>query len=69
MKYGRKIKYYFGRHFAWFKYFTYHLVPALAPKYKQHILSPATVRKVCYSLAELCVKCVYMYADPSGRAV
>jgi hypothetical protein len=29
--------------FAWFKYFTYHLVPVLAPNYKQHILSPAKV--------------------------
>jgi hypothetical protein len=32
------------------------LVLVLAPNYKQHILSPAKVRKVCYSLAELCVK-------------
>jgi hypothetical protein len=31
---------YFGRHFAWLKYFTYHLVPVLAPNNKQHILSP-----------------------------
>jgi hypothetical protein len=36
---------YFGRHFAWFKYFTYHLVPLLAPNYKQNILSLAKVRK------------------------
>jgi len=42
------------------KYFTYHLVPVLAPNYKQHILSPAKVRKVCYSLAELYVKSVYL---------
>jgi len=35
---------YFGRHFAWLKYFTYHLVPVLAPNYKQHILSPAKVK-------------------------
>jgi hypothetical protein len=34
---------YFDRHFAWLKYFTYHLVPALAPNYKQHILLPAKV--------------------------
>jgi hypothetical protein len=27
-------------------FFTYHLVPLLAPKYKQHSLSPAKVRKV-----------------------
>jgi hypothetical protein len=44
---------YSGRHFAWLKYFTYRLVPVLAPNYKQHILSPAKVRKVFYSLAEL----------------
>jgi hypothetical protein len=30
---------YFGKHFACFKYFTYQLVPVLAPIYKQHILS------------------------------
>jgi hypothetical protein len=28
---------YFGRHFAWLKYFAYHLVPLLAPNCKQHI--------------------------------
>jgi hypothetical protein len=28
-----------------------HLVPVLTPNYKQHVLSPAKVRKVCYSLA------------------
>jgi hypothetical protein len=47
---------YFSRHVARLQYFTYHLVLALAPNYKQHILSPAKVRKVCYSLAELHVK-------------
>jgi hypothetical protein len=48
---------YFDRHFTWLKYFTYHLllVPVLAPKYKQHILSP-----VYYVLAELYVKPVYL---------
>jgi len=40
--------------------FTYRLVAALAPNYKQHILSPAKVRKACYSLAELYVRCVYL---------
>jgi hypothetical protein len=45
-KYGRRINIYFGKHFAWLKYFTYHLVPVLTPNYKQHILSPAKVRKV-----------------------
>jgi hypothetical protein len=36
------------------KYFTYHLVPVeiMATNYKQHILSPTKVRKVCYSLVE-----------------
>jgi hypothetical protein len=52
--------FYFDRHFAWLKYFSYHLVPVLAPNYKQHILSPAKVRKVCYSLTELYVKSVYL---------
>jgi hypothetical protein len=28
--------------------------------YKQHILSPAKVRNVCYSLAEIYVKSVYL---------
>jgi hypothetical protein len=57
MKYGRKIKYIFGRHFAWLIYFTYHLIPELALKYKQHM---AEVRNVCYSLAELYVKSVHL---------
>jgi hypothetical protein len=30
---------YFGRHFAWLKYFTYHLVLVTTQNYKQHILS------------------------------
>jgi hypothetical protein len=45
---------------AWFKHFTYHLVPVLARNHKQHILSPAEVRKVRYSLAELYVRSVYL---------
>jgi hypothetical protein len=44
---------YFGWHFAWLKYFTYPLLPVLALTYKQHNFSPAEVRKVCYSLAEV----------------
>jgi hypothetical protein len=48
-----KVNIYFDRHFAWLKYFTYHLIPVLAPNYKQLIMSPAKVRKVCYSVAEL----------------
>jgi hypothetical protein len=51
MKYECKVKYTFWQTFAWLKYFTYQLVPVLAPNYKQHILSPAEVIKVCYSLA------------------
>jgi hypothetical protein len=47
-------------HLAWLTYFTCPLVPVLAPNYKQHILSPAEVRKVCYSLPELYVKSVYL---------
>jgi hypothetical protein len=42
------------------QYFTSLLVPVLAPNYKQHILSPAEVRKVCYSLAERYVRSVYV---------
>jgi hypothetical protein len=49
MKYGFKVK----RPFAWLKYFTNHLVPVVAPNYKQHILWK------CYPLAGLYVKCVY----------
>jgi hypothetical protein len=45
-------------HFTWFKYFTYHLL--LVPDYKQHILSPAEVREICYSLDEIYVKSVYL---------
>jgi hypothetical protein len=47
---------YFGWNFAWLKYFTYRLVPALSPK--THFVA-VKVRKVCYSLAELYVKCVF----------
>jgi hypothetical protein len=55
---GAQHKTYIFRHFTLLKYFTYHLVPVLAPNYKQHILSSAKVRKVCYSLAELYVRSV-----------
>jgi hypothetical protein len=54
-KYGCKIKYIFWQALSFVEMFTYHLVP----NYKQHISSPAKVRKVCYSLAELFVKPVY----------
>jgi hypothetical protein len=46
----------------------YHLVPVLAPNYKQHILSPAKVWKVCYSLAELYVRSVYFNLFGGGGA-
>jgi hypothetical protein len=42
------------------KYFTYQLIPVLAPNYKQHILFLAEDRKVYYLLAEFCVTCVYL---------
>jgi hypothetical protein len=57
---GTRYKTYFGRNFVWLRYFTYHLVPVLAPNYKQHTFSPAKVRKVCYSLAEIYVRSVYL---------
>jgi hypothetical protein len=53
---GARCNIYFDRHLAWFKYFTYQLVLVLSPNYKQNILRPPKVRKVCYSLAELHVK-------------
>jgi hypothetical protein len=53
---GKKI----DKHLACLKYFTYHLVPVLAPNYKQHIFSPAKFGNVCCSLAELYVKSVYL---------
>jgi hypothetical protein len=37
-----------------------YLISVLVPNYKQHTLSPTKVRKVCYSLAELHVRCVYL---------
>jgi hypothetical protein len=36
------------------------VIALLAPNYKQHILSPAKFGKVCYSLAELYIKSVYL---------
>jgi hypothetical protein len=44
-----------------------HLVPVLTPNYKQHILSPAKVRKVFYSLAEIYVKAIYLNLSPPPR--
>jgi hypothetical protein len=53
--------YWYVGYFAWLKYFTHPLVPVLAPKYNQRILSLAKVRKVYYSLADLYVKPFYFY--------
>jgi hypothetical protein len=39
----------FCRQFAWLKCFTYKLVPILALKYKQHVLSPVKVRYLSLS--------------------
>jgi hypothetical protein len=45
-------------------------LPVLVPNYKQHILSSAKGRKVCYSLTELYFKSVHMnFSDRRGRAV
>jgi hypothetical protein len=49
------------------KYFIYHLVSLLALNSNQLILPPAEVRKVCYSLAELYIKSVYL--NVLGRGV
>jgi hypothetical protein len=48
--------------------YPHHLLPILAPNYKQHILSPAEVRKVCYSLAELCQMCLFEFIRAEGVA-
>jgi hypothetical protein len=53
-------KIYSVRLLAWLKYFTYHSGPVLAPNYKQHILSPAEVRKLYSLLTELYIKPVYL---------
>jgi hypothetical protein len=47
-------------YFGWLKYITYQLllVQVPAPNYKQHILTPTIVRRVCYSLDKLYVKFV-----------
>jgi hypothetical protein len=49
MKYGSEVKY-FGGYFAWLKYYTYHLVPVLAPNSKQHSLAELYVRYVYLNL-------------------
>jgi hypothetical protein len=43
------------------------LVLILAPKYKQHILSPSKLE--CYSLAEFYVKSVWVYSGEGGMQV
>jgi hypothetical protein len=42
------------------KCYTYFLVLVLAPNYKEHILSPAEVKKVYYLLTEIYVRFVYL---------
>jgi hypothetical protein len=42
---------YFGGHFVSLEHLIHLLVLAQAPKYKRHMLLPAKVRKVSYSLA------------------
>jgi hypothetical protein len=37
------------------------LVPVVAPKYKQHVLSPTKVGKIYYSSAELYVKSLFEF--------
>jgi hypothetical protein len=55
-------KIYFGKHFAWLKYFTYRLVPVLAPNYKQHILSPAKVIKSMLFISWIvCKMCLFEF--------
>jgi hypothetical protein len=40
---------------------------SLTPNYKQHILSPFKVRKVCYSLAKLYVRiCLFGFIRVEG---
>jgi hypothetical protein len=40
----------------------------LAPKYKQHILSLAEGKKLCYLLAELCQICLFEFILVQGGA-
>jgi hypothetical protein len=54
--------------FAWLKYFTYHSVPVLAPNYKQHILSPANVRKVLLISWTVCQMCLFEFIRVEGGA-
>jgi hypothetical protein len=63
-KYGRNIKKeHIFRHFAWM---TYHLIPVLAPNYKQRVLSLDELRKVCYLLPELCHIRLYEFIRVEG---
>jgi hypothetical protein len=60
---------YFGRHFACLKYFTYHLVPVLAPNYKQNILSPAKDGKFMLFISwTLCQICLFDFSRVEGDA-
>jgi hypothetical protein len=54
-------KIYFGWHFAWVKYFTYHLHSSTSTGselHKKHVFSSSQVRKICYSLDKVYVKSV-----------
>jgi hypothetical protein len=51
------------------KYLTYNLAPVLAPNCKQHIVSPAEVREVCYSLPERCIIFILIYSGGGGHEV
>jgi hypothetical protein len=56
---------------AWLKYFTYHLllVPVLTPNYKQHILSPAKVKKMLFISWTLSDVFIWIYSGGGGREV
>jgi hypothetical protein len=61
---------YFGGHFASLNYFICRskLVPVLALNYRQYILSQAEVRKVHYSLDELCHICLFEFVLMEGAS-
>jgi hypothetical protein len=72
-KYGRKVQYiyiYIGRHFAWFKYFTCHLllVPVLAPNYKQHICRRLMLEKLVFISWTLYQICLFKFIRVEGGA-
>jgi hypothetical protein len=64
---GERQNIYFGRHFAWLRYFTYHLVTVLVPNYKQHILSPTKVRSMLFINSTLYKICVFAFIRVEGE--